>query len=213
MADLAGDMAAAGFPIRRTAIDNTRRQELRLGGFASLTDTEVDFLRWALDRWPDANFQPLAVAGSPAAEIIEREQARGRRAEGVAGEVSGNAPADANASQGRPPYSRKDALRTVPQGGGAPSTNGLNNHDKSNASLGLPKPIEGAQVRTMGIVRSRGTEHSRKPEELYTEIERLFEGPRCEFFARERRPVWDSWGLKAAKFDTDSLPSTLTAKE
>jgi predicted regulator of Ras-like GTPase activity (Roadblock/LC7/MglB family) len=215
MADLARNMTAAGFPISRTSIDNTRRQELRLGAFASLTDTEVDFLRWAVDRWPTADFQPLAVAGSPAADIIGREQeeVERRRAEGVAAEVSGDAPADANASQRRPPYSRKDALRTVPQGGGAPSTNGLNNHDKSNASLGLPKPIEGAQVRTMGIVRSRGTEHSRKPEELYTEIERLFEGPRCEFFARERRPVWDSWGLKAAKFDTDSLPSTLTAKE
>ncbi len=41
MADLAKDMTAAGFPVDRTAIDNTRRQELRLGAFANLTDAEV----------------------------------------------------------------------------------------------------------------------------------------------------------------------------
>ncbi len=64
----------------------------------------------------------------------------------------------------------------------------------------------------MGIVRSKGAEHSRKPEELYTEIERLFEGPRCELFAREERSGWDAWGLEAGKFDTAS-PSTLTAEE
>ena len=52
----------------------------------------------------------------------------------------------------------------------------------------------------MGIVRSRGTEHSRKPDELYSEIERLFEGPRCELFARQRRPGWDAWGLEIGKF-------------
>jgi hypothetical protein len=121
MADLARDMTAAGFPVDRAAIDNTRRQELRLGAFANLTDAEVEFLRWALDRWPDANFQPLAVAGSAAAEIITREEeaAGGRRAHGVAGEMSGDAPADVNASLRRPPYSRKDALRTVPEGGAA----------------------------------------------------------------------------------------------
>jgi N6-adenosine-specific RNA methylase IME4 len=55
-------------------------------------------------------------------------------------------------------------------------------------------------------------EHSRKPEELYTEIERLFEGPRCELFARERRPGWDAWGLEAGKFNSGS-PALVTAEE
>jgi N6-adenosine-specific RNA methylase IME4 len=63
----------------------------------------------------------------------------------------------------------------------------------------------------MGIVRSRGTEHSRKPEELYTEIERLFEGHRCELFAREERSGWDAWGLEAGKFNTLS-PAHLAAE-
>ena len=158
MADLARDMTAAGFPITRTAIDNTRRQEPRLAAFSSLTGTDVGFLGWALDRWPDADFLPLALAGSPAAEIIvgEQEEANRRRTEGIAGEMSGEAPAPSNTSQERPPYRAKDALRAIAQRGSAPSANGLNNHDNSNASLGLPKPIEGSQVRTMGIVRSKG---------------------------------------------------------
>jgi hypothetical protein len=158
MADLAHDMTAAGFPTNRTAIDNTRRQELRLGAFTSLADAEVDFLRFALDRWPDADFLPLAVPGSAAAETIGREQekARGDRVQGVAGEISGDAPVPSNTSQQRPPYSRKDALRAVAQRGGAPSAKGLNGHENPNASLGLTKPIERSQVRTMGIVRSEG---------------------------------------------------------
>jgi len=38
-------------------------------------------------------------------------------------------------------------------------------------------------------------EHSRKPEEAYDMIERLFPAARkCELFARSERPGWDSWG-------------------
>ena len=38
-------------------------------------------------------------------------------------------------------------------------------------------------------------EHSRKPDEVYELLERLF-GPQCrvELFARQRRPGWDAWG-------------------
>lgn len=37
-------------------------------------------------------------------------------------------------------------------------------------------------------------EHSRKPDEIYPRIEALLPGPRCELFARHRRPGWDAWG-------------------
>lgn len=43
-------------------------------------------------------------------------------------------------------------------------------------------------------------EHSRKPDEQYAPIERMFAGPRIELFARVRRPGWDSWGNEVDKF-------------
>jgi len=44
-------------------------------------------------------------------------------------------------------------------------------------------------------------EHSRKPDEAYHRIERLFAGPHCELFARNNRPGWDSWGNQTEKYD------------
>lgn len=44
-------------------------------------------------------------------------------------------------------------------------------------------------------------EHSRKPDEHYERIERMFDGPYLELFARETRPGWTAWGLEAGKFD------------
>lgn len=37
-------------------------------------------------------------------------------------------------------------------------------------------------------------EHSHKPEEVYSVIERLFDGPYLELFARRYRAGWDVWG-------------------
>jgi N6-adenosine-specific RNA methylase IME4 len=36
--------------------------------------------------------------------------------------------------------------------------------------------------------------HSEKPDEFYDVVERLFEGPRCELFARKVRPGWTQYG-------------------
>jgi N6-adenosine-specific RNA methylase IME4 len=44
-------------------------------------------------------------------------------------------------------------------------------------------------------------EHSRKPDEVFTRIERFCAGPRVELFARETRPGWDTWGSEKTKFD------------
>ncbi len=147
-------MTAAGFPITRATIDNARRQDARLAAFTTLTEAEVAYLRWALDRWPDADLLPLAVAGSPAAEIIALEQAEARERRAAA--MSRGAPAPANTSQPRPPYSPKDALRKVPQGGDAPSDNSLNANNNFNASYRQLKPTAVSPVRTVPIVRSRG---------------------------------------------------------
>lgn len=44
-------------------------------------------------------------------------------------------------------------------------------------------------------------EHSRKPAETYDRIERMFEGPYLELFARNSRAGWQAWGNETGKFD------------
>lgn len=50
-------------------------------------------------------------------------------------------------------------------------------------------------------------EHSRKPDRIRPDIERLFGGPengvsaRCELFGRSSRDGWDTWGNESTKFD------------
>jgi N6-adenosine-specific RNA methylase IME4 len=38
------------------------------------------------------------------------------------------------------------------------------------------------------------TRHSAKPDEFYSIVESLFDGPRCEMFARKQRPNWTCLG-------------------
>lgn len=52
-----------------------------------------------------------------------------------------------------------------------------------------------ADVRKLIVSPRR--EHSRKPDEAYTRIEALCEGPYLEMFARSARPGWDRWGSEA----------------
>jgi N6-adenosine-specific RNA methylase IME4 len=51
------------------------------------------------------------------------------------------------------------------------------------------------------IVVSPRREHSRKPAEIRSRIERLVAGPYLELFARESAPGWTSHGDERAKFD------------
>ncbi|WP_337846835.1 MT-A70 family methyltransferase [Sphingomonas sp.] len=64
-----------------------------------------------------------------------------------------------------------------------------------NGSLGLPKDRGVRRLLTSPI-----REHSRKPEEIHTDIERMYDGPYVELFARERRPGWDAWGNQLDRF-------------
>lgn len=43
-------------------------------------------------------------------------------------------------------------------------------------------------------------EHSRKPDQMHSDLEKLYAGPRCELFAREARAGWDVWGNQTDKF-------------
>jgi N6-adenosine-specific RNA methylase IME4 len=55
------------------------------------------------------------------------------------------------------------------------------------------------------LIISPRREHSRKPDETYSRIERLARGPYLELFARQSRPGWDRWGDQSGLFDAGSV--------
>jgi N6-adenosine-specific RNA methylase IME4 len=65
------------------------------------------------------------------------------------------------------------------------------------ATRGNPKRIEKG-VRELILAPLR--EHSRKPDETYGLIDRLFDGPRIELFARTSASGFDTWGNQHDKF-------------
>jgi len=68
----------------------------------------------------------------------------------------------------------------------------------------LGEPVIGARdVRNLIVAPVR--EHSRKPDEMHANLERLFPCvARAELFARESRPGWETWGNQSTKFDPPS---------
>ena len=66
------------------------------------------------------------------------------------------------------------------------------------ATRGTPKRKD-ASVRQ--VILDKRREHSRKPDEIYSRIEALVDGPYLEVFARQRWPGWDSWGNEVDKFE------------
>lgn len=67
---------------------------------------------------------------------------------------------------------------------------------------GAPR-IKSRSVRN--LIAAPVREHSRKPDQMHCDLEALFDGPRCELFARQSRPGWDSWGNEVDKFEGDAL--------
>lgn len=57
---------------------------------------------------------------------------------------------------------------------------------------------ESKSIRNLWLSPIR--EHSRKPECVIEDIERLGIGPRLELFARQARPGWTAWGNEIGKF-------------
>lgn len=51
------------------------------------------------------------------------------------------------------------------------------------------------------IILSPVREHSRKPDEVYSRVQRYCAGPYLELFGRQSRPGWEVWGNEAHKFD------------
>lgn len=63
---------------------------------------------------------------------------------------------------------------------------------------GKPK----AKVKNVrNLIVSPVREHSRKPDQMHADLERLFDGPRCELFGRQQRSGWDVWGNDTSRFN------------
>lgn len=65
------------------------------------------------------------------------------------------------------------------------------------ATMGSPKR-EDASIRQAIVEPAR--EHSRKPDCVYSRVERLVQGPRLELFSRSERRGWVSIGNEVGKF-------------
>ncbi len=67
--------------------------------------------------------------------------------------------------------------------------------------IGKPR-IRSHSVRNLIVAPVR--EHSRKPDQMRSDVESMFAGPYVELFARETAPGWSSWGNQVGKFDTEA---------
>lgn len=69
----------------------------------------------------------------------------------------------------------------------------------------MGKPDLGVRnIRNLIVAPVR--EHSRKPDEMHANIERLFPCTRrAELFGRESKPGWDVWGNQSTKFDEERI--------
>jgi N6-adenosine-specific RNA methylase IME4 len=64
----------------------------------------------------------------------------------------------------------------------------------------IPAPLP--ENRAPSVIEAPRREHSRKPDEAYELIERMYpELPKIELFARNARPGWDAWGNQAPTSD------------
>jgi len=80
---------------------------------------------------------------------------------------------------------------------------GLGYHTRQNAEICLigtkGKPKRRAKDVHQVIISKR-REHSRKPDEVYERIERLYPGPYLEMFSRTDRNGWDQWGDQVGRW-------------
>lgn len=81
---------------------------------------------------------------------------------------------------------------------------GLGYYSRANVEICLlgvrGKPKRKAKDVRQLIVDSR-RQHSRKPEQFFASVERLFDGPYLDLFSRESRPGWSTFGNETGKFD------------
>jgi site-specific DNA-methyltransferase (adenine-specific) len=85
---------------------------------------------------------------------------------------------------------------------------GLGNYTRANAELcllGLRGHPKRKANNVSQVIMSKRRQHSRKPDEQYDRIMRLFDGPYLELFARQRWPGWDVWGNQTDLFPAQTF--------
>ncbi|AWJ93293.1 hypothetical protein Sp245p_26070 (plasmid) [Azospirillum baldaniorum] len=71
---------------------------------------------------------------------------------------------------------------------------------------GQPGRVRGVAIPNSIIAERR--EHSRKPDRLHADLERMYPAARkCELFARAAREGWDAWGNEVGKFAAAPAPT------
>lgn len=63
--------------------------------------------------------------------------------------------------------------------------------------MGNPKE-RSKSVRNLIVAPVR--EHSRKPDQIYSDIEELWDGPYIDIFGRQQREGWTVWGNQSSRF-------------
>lgn len=72
-----------------------------------------------------------------------------------------------------------------------------NSHESAIIAMrGRPARLSKSEPSVIFAPRA---EHSRKPDEAYALIERLYEGPRVELFATRERPGWTTYGTSVGR--------------
>jgi N6-adenosine-specific RNA methylase IME4 len=85
---------------------------------------------------------------------------------------------------------------------------GLGYYTRANPEIcilgtkGKPLPRKSRSVPNLCVSPIR--EHSRKPDEIITRIETLFDGPYVELFSRTTRNGWDVFGNQTDKFSEEA---------
>jgi len=80
---------------------------------------------------------------------------------------------------------------------------GLGYGTRGNSELCLRAARGAPKCRTHDVsqlILAPRRQHSRKPEAQYDRIERLYDGPYLELFARTKHDGWDGWGDQAGMF-------------
>jgi N6-adenosine-specific RNA methylase IME4 len=72
------------------------------------------------------------------------------------------------------------------------------------ATRGHPKRLDRG-VRQLVLEPPRRGQHSRKPDRIYGDLERLTAGPYCELWATQAWPQWSAWGDQIGKYDGPRL--------
>lgn len=70
------------------------------------------------------------------------------------------------------------------------------------AFKGNPVVNSGSEI---DYIAEKRREHSRKPEAFYSFVDRFVVGKKLDYFAREQRDGWDTYGVESDKFSVNSV--------